>query len=76
MKRFFLAFVFCFSAIYAHSQSGYDITINLKNCNDTIAFLTFYQFDKTLIKDTCTSIKNGRIVFKGKNKLLCEFHGF
>jgi thiol-disulfide isomerase/thioredoxin len=69
MKRFFLAFVFCFSAIYAHSQSGYDITINLKNCNDTIAFLTFYQFDKTLIKDTCTSIKNGRIVFKGKNKL-------
>jgi thiol-disulfide isomerase/thioredoxin len=69
MKRFFLAFVFCFSAIYAHSQSGYDITINLKNCNDTIAYLTFYQFDKTLIKDTCTTIKNGRIVFKGKNKL-------
>lgn len=69
MKRFFLAFVFCFSAIYAHSQSGYDITINLKNCNDTIAYLTFYQFDKTLIKDTCTAIKNGRIVFKGKNKL-------
>ena len=69
MKRFFLAFVFCFSAIYAQSQSGYDITINLKNCNDTIAYLTFYQFDKTLIKDTCTTIKNGRIVFKGKNKL-------
>ncbi|WP_396169129.1 thioredoxin-like domain-containing protein [Flavobacterium sp.] len=69
MKRFFLAFVFCFSAIYAHSQSGYDITINLNNCNDTIAYLTFYQFDKTLIKDTCTTIKNGRIVFKGKNKL-------
>ena len=53
MKRFFLAFVFCFSAIYTHAQSGYDITINLKNCNDTIAFLTYYQFDKTLIKDTC-----------------------
>lgn len=69
MKRFFLAFVFCFSAIYTHAQSGYDITINLKNCNDTIAFLTYYQFDKTLIKDTCKSIKNGRIVFKGKDKL-------
>jgi len=69
MKRFFLAFVFCFSAIYANAQSGYDITINLKNCNDTIAFLTFYQFDKTLIKDTCKTIKNGRIVFKGKSKL-------
>ena len=69
MKKIFLTFVFCFSAIYAHAQSGYNITINLKNCNDTIAFLTFYQFDKTLIKDTCTNIKNGRIVFKGKNKL-------
>ncbi len=69
MKRFFLAFVFCFSAIYTHAQSGYDITINLKNCKDTIAFLTYYQFDKTLIKDTCKSIKNGRIVFKGKDKL-------
>ena len=69
MKKFFLTFVFCFSAIYAHSQSGYDITINLKNCNDTIAYLTVYQFDKTLIKDTCTTIKNGRIVFKGKTKL-------
>ena len=69
MKKIFLTFVFCFSAIYAHSQSGYDITINLKNCNDTIAYLTFYQFDKTLIKDTCTTIKNGRIVFKGKTKL-------
>jgi len=69
MKKFLLALVFCFSTFYAHSQSGYDITINLKNCNDTIAFLTYYQFDKTLIKDTCTNIKNGRIVFKGKGKL-------
>ena len=69
MKKSLLVFIFCFSTYYAHCQSGYDITINLKNCNDTIAYLTFYQFDKTLIKDTCTSIKNGRIVFKGKNKL-------
>jgi hypothetical protein len=69
MKKFLLAFVFCFSAFYAHSQSGYEITINLKNCNDTIAYLTYYQFDKTLIKDTCTNIKNGKIVFKGKEKL-------
>lgn len=69
MKKFLLAFVFCFSAFYAHSQSGYEITINLKNCNDTIAYLTYYQLDKTFIKDTCTNVKNGRIVFKGKSKL-------
>lgn len=51
------------------SQSNYEIKINLKNCKDTIAFLTFYQFDKNMIKDTCTNIKNGKIVFKGKGKL-------
>jgi thiol-disulfide isomerase/thioredoxin len=69
MKKFLFAFVFCFSAFYAHSQSGYEITINLKNCNDTIAYLTYYQLDKTFIKDTCNNVKNGRIVFKGKSKL-------
>ena len=69
MKKLLFATVFCFSSFFAVAQSGYEITINLKNCNDTIAYLTFYQFDKTLIKDTCTTIKNGKIVFKGKEKL-------
>lgn len=69
MKKIILAFGFCLSVYFASAQSGYNITINLKNCKDTIAFLTYYQFDKTLIKDTCTSIKNGRIVFKGKKQL-------
>ena len=40
------------------NKSGYEITVNLKNCNDTLAYLTFYQFDKTFIKDTCNPIKN------------------
>ena len=69
MKKLLLASVFCFSSLFAVAQSGYEITINLKNCPDSLAYLTFYQFDKTLIKDTCTSIKNGKIVFKGKTKL-------
>lgn len=69
MKRFLLASIFCFFSYYSYSQSGYSITINLKNCKDTVAYLTFYQFDKTFIKDTCTSIKNGKIIFKGKGKL-------
>lgn len=69
MKKLLFATVFCFSSLIAVAQSGYEITINLKNCNDTLAYLTFYQFDKTLIKDTCTTIKNGKIVFKGKEKL-------
>jgi len=69
MKKLFIAFILCCSSFFASAQSGYEITINLKNCNDTLAYLTYYQFDKTLIKDTCTTIKNGKIVFKGKKKL-------
>ncbi|MBF6640904.1 redoxin domain-containing protein [Flavobacterium sp. J49] len=69
MKKFLAAFIFYCSSFYATAQTGYEITIDLKNCNDTLAYLTFYRFDKTLIKDTCTTIKNGRIVFNGKNKL-------
>ena len=68
MKRV-VVLVLCLFSICASAQSGYEITVNLINCKDTLAYLTFYQFDKTLIKDTCTHIKNGKIVFKGKQKL-------
>ena len=69
MRKFIFSFVLFFTAHIVEAQSEYEITINLKNCNDSIAYLTFYQFDKTLIKDTCTNVKNGKIVFKGKEKL-------
>ena len=69
MKRRIVTLVFGLFSIFASAQSGYEITVNLKNCKDTLAYLTFCQFDKTLIKDTCTHIKNGKIVFKGKAKL-------
>ncbi len=63
-----LSFFVLFTA-FSFGQSGYKITVNMKNCNDTIAYLTFYQMDKTYIKDTCQSIKDGKIVFQGKEKL-------
>jgi thiol-disulfide isomerase/thioredoxin len=69
MKRIIVAFIFYFIANNTQAQTGYEITINLKNCKDSIAYLTYYQFDKTYIKDTCTTVKNGKIVFKGKTKL-------
>ena len=69
MKKIFFATVFCLSSLFVSAQSGYEIKINLKNCKDTLVYLTYYQFDKTLIKDTCTHFKNGKIVFKGKEKL-------
>ena len=67
MKKYVLLFLLC--AAVAQAQSGYHLKINLKNCKDTLVYLTFYQFDKTLIKDTCTHIKNGKIEFKGLGKL-------
>lgn len=69
MKKLITAVVLFFTSFSSFAQSGYEITIDLKNCNDTLAYLTFYRFDKTLIKDTCKTIKNGRIVFKDKTKL-------
>ena len=69
MKRIIVAFICYFISNFAHAQSGYDITINLKNCKDSIAYLTYYQFDKTYLKDTCTTVKNGKIIFNGKTKL-------
>jgi alkyl hydroperoxide reductase subunit AhpC len=67
MKKYALLFLLC--AAVAQAQSGYHLKINLKNCKDSLVYLTFYQFDKTLIKDTCTHIKNGKIEFKGTGKL-------
>ena len=69
MNRLVLAFLLSFSFFIAKAQSGYEVTINLKNYSDSLAYLTFYQFDKTYIKDTCRTIKNGKIIFKGKTKL-------
>lgn len=69
MKRLLLGFVFCLFFSYTHAQSGWEVTIHLKNCKDTIAYLTFYQMDKTMVKDTCVGIKNDKIVFNGKGKL-------
>jgi hypothetical protein len=70
MKKLIFLLVVLFTINSAKAQNAYDIKINLKNCKDTLAYLTFYQFDKNLIVDTCTTIRNGKIVFNGKKKLL------
>jgi hypothetical protein len=69
MNKILFVIVLGLSSLYTTAQSGYQITINLKDCKDTIAYLTYYQMDKNFIKDTCTTIKNGKIIFKGKGKL-------
>lgn len=69
MKKSLLIIVLYLFSEAALAQTGYQITINLKNCRDSIAYLTYYQFDKIYVKDSCTTIENGKIIFKGKNKL-------
>lgn len=70
MKRSLLCVViFILFATTIQAQSGYEIIFNAKNSNDSIAYLTYYQFDKNYIKDTCLVAKKGRIIFKGNTKL-------
>lgn len=69
MKKMLLAVVFCFSSLMTFAQAGYEIKIDLKNYKEDLAYLTYFQFDKTFIKDTCTSIRHGKIIFKGEENL-------
>ena len=64
-----VVFLFCIVTVGAFAQSGYEIKIDLKNYKDNLAYLAYYQFDKTFIKDTCSAIQNGKIIFKGSSKL-------
>ncbi|PWA07118.1 thioredoxin-like domain-containing protein [Flavobacterium laiguense] len=69
MKKITLSFVLFFGLMTVQAQTGHEIKINLKNCNDTVAYLAFYQFDKLYISDTCQKVVNGNIIFKGKKNL-------
>ena len=69
MKKIFLFFFIFLSVCQIQAQTGHEIKINIKNIKDTLVYLTYYQFDKNLLVDTCKQIKNGKIIFKGKNKL-------
>ena len=69
MKKIIVSSVLFFCLMAVHAQSGHEIKINLQHCNDTIAYLAYYQFDKLYISDTCKKVVNGNIVFKGKKNL-------
>ncbi len=72
-KVFILIVLFCSSFVSlaqtTKTKTGYEITIQLKNCKDTVAYLTYYEFGVKQTAATCHKIKNGEIVFKGKGKL-------
>ncbi|MES2680714.1 MAG: TlpA disulfide reductase family protein [Bacteroidota bacterium] len=70
MKKFtvLLAVLALFPTV-SNSQAGYDIKINLKGCKDTTIYLVKYIFDQQYMADTSLPVKNGNIVFKGKENL-------
>lgn len=69
MKKSIVTFLFICFLTTINAQKGYEVKINLKNCKDTLTYLTFYQFDKNMIVDTCKNIKNGKIIFNGNKNL-------
>ena len=48
MKKIIVSLVVLFSFNSNIAQNSYDIKINLKHCKDSIAYLTFYQFDNCM----------------------------
>jgi len=74
MKKTVLLIVFlCFTLLSmaqsSKAKSEFEITIHLKNCKDTVAYLTYYEFGNKLTAATCNGVKNGKIIFKGNKKL-------
>jgi thiol-disulfide isomerase/thioredoxin len=52
----------------AFSQ-GYDMRFNFKENKDTLMYLVKYIWDQKYIIDTCKNMKNGQVIFKGKQNL-------
>ena len=51
------------------AQSKHEINIEIEDLKDTLVFLTIQEFENNLIKDTCKTVINGKIVFKSNKKL-------
>lgn len=70
MKKIFILFSILISfSFQSKAQSGYDIKINFKGCNDTTLFLARYFWDQMPIADSCKKVKSGKIQFKGNTAL-------
>lgn len=65
---FKLTVFLCFVVGAAFSQ-GYDMRFNFKGNKDTCMYLVKYMWDQKYIVDTCKNIKNGQVIFKGKQSL-------
>ncbi len=62
-------FLFCANINMASAQNGHEITIELSNFKEKVAYLAYYYGDKPYIRDTVEVEKEGTIVFKGEEEL-------
>jgi peroxiredoxin len=69
MKRSWLLVLFVIVAFLGRSQQGYDIRINFKGCPDSAVYLARYFFDRMPVEDSCKTIRDGKIRFKGDRPL-------
>jgi thiol-disulfide isomerase/thioredoxin len=70
MKKVYLLILLCNAFVLSSlAQTGYDIRVNFKGCKDSTVYLAKYFFDQMPIVDSCKSIKNGKIRFKGSEPL-------
>ena len=67
--KLILVFIITGLTAIVQAQKGYDISIKMKGCNDTMVYLVKYIFDQQYITDTCKKIKDGQIRFKGQETL-------
>jgi len=71
-KRLFVFIaLFTFGAIGAtttQAQDAYTLQFNVKNFDDSVAFLAFRYGNKNMLQDTAV-VKGGKVVFTGKKQL-------
>lgn len=68
MKKIHLSLLLLFSLNF-QAQDAYQIVFNLKNYNDTVAYLAKYTFGKQYVVDTSSKVLKGAFDFRGKTPL-------
>jgi thiol-disulfide isomerase/thioredoxin len=56
-------------AFSAHKEEGYDITVQIRNLQDTVAYLGYHFGDQKFVKDTAKVEQGGTIHFTGMEPL-------
>lgn len=72
MKKILLAcftLLYCLNSIHADDK-GYTITVNIKNCQDSVLYLVNYYGSQTYLRDTAYAMPGGKYIFHKTDKTL------